>query len=179
MLAYITTHEMFHLWNANFNVADRTSVEALYWFSEGAAEYYTWRNFVGGGLADEDAFRAELAKRHEAYMAARDAEKGALSMSAAGATKLARYDLIYSGGMLAVAALDSHIRSASNGEKSLDDALRLLQARYTQGSAASFAASDLPELITEATGVDVAEIFTRYIIGTEALPLDRALNEGR
>lgn len=167
MLAYITTHEMFHLWNSNFPIASVSDSDALQWFSEGSAEYYTWLHAVRGGRVDEQTFLAELANRHGQYMAAR----GDLTISAAGTVKLDHYDLIYSGGMMATAALDLTIRAKSSGSKSMDDVLRLLQARYPASADSAFAAAGFPALVKEATGVDVREIFDRYIMGNEALPM--------
>ena len=51
-------------------------------------------------------------------------------MSETGEVKLDHYDLIYSGGMMAVAGLDLRIRSETAGKKSMDDVLRAIQARF-------------------------------------------------
>ena len=57
MLAYITTHEMFHLWNSNFAIASAEDSDALQWFGEGAAEYYTWLYAVRGGRVTGNTWR--------------------------------------------------------------------------------------------------------------------------
>ncbi len=171
MMAYITTHEMFHLWNSNFNLSGHEDVDALQWFGEGAAEYYTWLYSVRNDLVDTTAFLSELGNRYGQYLAARTD----MSMSAAGKVKLDHYNLIYSGGMMAVAALDLQIRSASRGARSMDDVLRLLQSRFPGNGDLALSADDLPAVVREATGIDVSAIFDQYIFGNDPLPMDEFL----
>lgn len=171
MLAYITTHEMFHLWNSNFNIASLEDSDALQWFGEGAAEYYTWLTFLGTGMVDESAFLGELGKRYGSFMASRTDR----SMSGVGPDKLDHYDLIYSGGMMATLALDLAVRAGSENSSSMGDVLKAIQSGYGPLASGVLEADQLPVIVKEVTGVDVSVIFEQYIFGNVELPMSEFL----
>ena len=169
MVAYIVTHEMFHLWNANFHYSGIEAMDDLQWFSEGSAEYYTWLTAVRSERVDIETFLGELGQRYQMYRAARTDR----SLSEAGAVKLDHYDLIYSGGMMAVAGLDLQIRSATRGEKSLDNVLRAIQAQFPSSGTDEFDLGTLPSVVRSVTGVDVGDFFDDYVTGNEEIPMER------
>jgi predicted metalloprotease with PDZ domain len=165
ILRFVTVHEAFHLWNANFRYKGREGKESLYWMSEGTASYYTMRSQLGAGDLPEEAVLGQLADEVEKYLAT----LGELSMVAGGPTKLSNYDLIYSGGFVAAMALDIAIRARSEGRKSLDDVMRSLHsgpARATDLEIGSFG-----EVVESATGVPVDDLLACCIDGAEELPL--------
>jgi predicted metalloprotease with PDZ domain len=69
---------------------------------------------------------------------------------------------IYSRGALMAADMDDRIVAATNGTKSLRDALRALVAATT-ATGRPFDVDRFPELIQSATGVDVRAIFERWM----------------
>lgn len=165
MLRFVTVHEAFLLWNANFPYRGREGKESLYWMSEGTASYYTMRSQLGAGDLSAEAALSQLGDEVEKYLAAIDR----LSLVAAGPTKLSNYDLIYSGGFVASMALDIAIRARSEDRHSLDDVMRSLHSgagRDIELDVASFG-----ELVEQTTGVSVSDLLACCIVGAERLPL--------
>ncbi len=164
-LRFITVHEAFHLWNANFPYRGRDGTEGLYWMSEGTASYYTLRSQLGAGdLTQQDVLGRlgeEVAKYFEAL--------GDLSMVDGGPTKLTNYDLIYSGGFVASMALDIAIRSRSEDRHSLDDVMRSLHSG--PGRELELDATAFGELIESTTGISVRGLLDCCIVGAKRLPL--------
>lgn len=165
VLRFVTVHELFHLWNANFTFAPDGGLESLYWMTEGTASYYTMRSQLGHNELSEEAVLRQLEDEITKYLAARSD----LSLVAAGAQKLHHYDLIYSGGFAASLVLDAEIRSRSGGRSSLDDVMRALGSgsyRDTPLDVTSFAT-----VVESTTGVDVRTLVDRCIARPDALPL--------
>ncbi len=165
---YITTHEMYHLWNANFNYEN---LPELYWFTEGFAEYATFLTALRGGDLDQKTFLVQLAGRYQNYHDV----FGDLSMAEAGAAKLDHYDLIYSGGMLAALALDINIREQSSHAFSLNTLHQYIYANYSPGSQTGLTNDELISAIQRSTHIDTRQFFERYIKGTSKLPIDQVL----
>jgi predicted metalloprotease with PDZ domain len=161
-LAYIVTHEVFHLWNARLEYDDERD---FYWFTEGFAEYYTFRQMLAAGLWDEATQRSQFAERAELYRS----KSGSLSLRAAGQHKLENYDLVYSGGLMAAAALDGLIRKQSRGRHRLDDLLPLLMQQHRRGSGKALTMDALIARIREATGVDAGPFIRHCVIGNETI----------
>lgn len=174
MVRFVTTHELFHLWNAHFPYTDQPARERLYWFMEGTATYYAWRAQVSQGDLTDAEFQALLEQEIATYHAAR----GELSLAEAGADKLQNYDLVYSGGLVAVMLLDEHIRSESSGERSLDDVMRALAGGSTGSKAVVLDGRNLAEVIRRVTGVDVSELLASGIHTPGELPIERVLAAG-
>ena len=169
MLRFVTVHEAFHLWNANFNYRGTQGGESLYWLSEGSASYYALRAQLGVGDLPAETALQQLADETTKYRAVR----GDLDMVAAGPTKLEHYDLIYSGGFVATMALDLAIRTRSKDRHSLDDVMRSLHSgtgRETALDVQSFTA-----LVESTTGVSVVDLVDCCIEGTEELPITELL----
>jgi predicted metalloprotease with PDZ domain len=165
MLRFITVHEVFHLWNANFHYGGPDEQESLYWMSEGTANYYTARSQLGAGDVSEEAVLGQLADEVRKYRAA----LGKLSMVAGGRTKLSNYDLIYSGGFMASLALDVAIRVRSEDRHSLDDVMRSLHSG--PGRRVDLDVATLGDVILSTTGVSVDDLLTCCIEGAAELPL--------
>jgi predicted metalloprotease with PDZ domain len=168
ILSYMTAHEIFHLWNAAWRVGQDDS-SALQWLAEGAAEYYTFLTLLRRGDLDRETFLGMVAERCAKYLDA----QGELSLVRAGAEKLDHYDLIYSGGMMAVAALDLTVRHETGNRHSFDDVLRYLDSTYSGEGESRLSLRSLPAAIQEATGVDTGQLMQRCIVDDERLPLER------
>src|SRR3546814_15342705 len=71
------------------------------------------------------------------------------------------------------------MRRDTGGARSLDDVMRLLWQRYGRdfyrGKAHGLPENALPELVREATGVDVRRFVARYAYGTADVPLAELL----
>ena len=80
--------------------------------------------------AEDRALMEQFGERAGLYLAALKTR----TIKDGGSTKLnggqESYDLVYSGGLMTIAALDAIIRDKSNGEQSFDDALREIEQRY-------------------------------------------------
>ena len=68
---------------------------------------------------------------------------------------------VFSRGALMAADMDDRIRERTGGAKSLRDALRFL-VTWTREHRRAFETDELPDLIREAAGVDVRDIFARW-----------------
>ena len=169
MLAYIVIHEVFHLWNADM---DYDNAADFYWFTEGGAEYYTFRELYRQGVYDEDTFLAQINERAELYEKA----SGNLSMVEAGKTKMEQYDLVYSGGLFAIAALDMRIAKQTDGKHRLDSVLPILFERVRKGGDEALTFDGFIGAIQEQTGVDTRDLFDTYIIGDNTLPNDELIS---
>ena len=60
------------------------------------------------------------------------------------------------------AEIDDRIRTETKGTKSLRDSLRFL-LRWTQHNQRPFEVEELPKIFTDATGVDVRDIFASWL----------------
>src|SRR5690606_18527680 len=85
----------------------------------------------------------------------------------------------YTKGALVALGLDLTIRRDSGGARSLDDVMRLLWQRYGRdfyrGKPQGLPEDALPELVREATGVDVRRFVARHAYGTADVPLAELL----
>jgi predicted metalloprotease with PDZ domain len=81
----------------------------------------------------------------------------------------------YTKGALVALGLDLLIREKSGGTRSLDDVMQLLWQRFGrdfyQGKPQGLPETVMPELIFDATGVDVGDFVARHVDGTEDVPL--------
>lgn len=132
------------------------------WFAEGFGQYAAIQA-VAAGTPDPAAFRAGmLERRFRANVSSAPAFLTALPLVDLSRVASTRYAedfrtgrLVFSRGGLMAAAIDDRIQRESKGARSLRDALRHLVA-WTAREHRAFTLDELPALIREATGVDVA-----------------------
>lgn len=132
------------------------------WFAEGFGQYAAIQA-VAAGTPDPAAFRAGmLERRFRANVSSAPAFLTALPLVDLSRVASTRYAedfrtgrLVFSRGGLMAAAIDDRIQRESGGARSLRDALRHLVA-WTAREHRAFSLDELPALIREATGVDVA-----------------------
>lgn len=132
------------------------------WFAEGFGQYAAIQA-VAAGTPDPAAFRAGmLERRFRANVSSAPAFLTALPLVDLSRVASTRYAedfrtgrLVFSRGGLMAAAIDDRIQRESKGARSLRDALRHLVA-WTAREHRAFSLDELPALIREATGVDVA-----------------------
>ncbi|MCH7592785.1 MAG: hypothetical protein IH989_08410 [Planctomycetes bacterium] len=176
-LAHVISHEIFHLWNSGIEVDDIESGWAE-WLGEGfTAEYFSYVAGLRLGDLDENAFLSHMAEHWNLYAAKHN---GKLNLMAAGKEKDDNYDLVYSGGFVAAAALDFEIRSATSNAKKLDDLIPLLIKRYprqaAEGGKSKSAALTMKILLDEVRtlfGESVMQTLKTYVQSPELIPFPR------
>ena len=89
-----------------------------------------------------------------------------------GELKHDHWGLIYSGGMFVAIAQDMQIRSASNNEKSVDDMMRIM---FDNFSDETYGIDDVERELSNLNSESQKDFFSRYIVGTERLPLSQFL----
>ena len=188
----LVSHEYFHTWNvkrikpAAFAPYDllRENHTRLLWVFEGFTSYYDELMLWRSGVIDQNTFLERQA--HVIGLVHRTG--GRLKQSTAESsfdtwTRFYKQDenspnalvSYYSKGALVALALDLYIQHHSQQQHSLDDVMRLMWQRYGRdfyrGKPVGVAENAMPELIFEATGVDVSDLITRYAEGREDPPL--------
>lgn len=188
----LVSHEYFHTWNvkrikpAAFAPYDllRENHTRLLWVFEGFTSYYDELMMWRAGVIDEQTFLDRQAR----VISMVQRTKGRLKQSTAESsfdtwTRFYKQDenspnalvSYYSKGALVALALDLHIQQQSQGERRLDDVMRLMWQRYGvnfyQGQPIGIPEDAMPALILEATGVDCSELITLYAEGREDPPL--------
>ncbi|HVR39558.1 MAG TPA: PDZ domain-containing protein [Thermoanaerobaculia bacterium] len=183
MLA-ISAHELFHLWNvkrivpAVFSPYDY-SVETptrLLWAMEGITSYYGELTLLRAGLWDEGDYLEHLCKEIETLESsparqflslAQASFDGWIQEASHMHDRANAWFSFYNKGEVVSALLDLRIAQATNGEKSLDDVMRILWDEY--GRTRRGLEEDAIERVV-ARVADVGDFFERYVDGTEPLP---------
>jgi predicted metalloprotease with PDZ domain len=188
----LVSHEYFHTWNvkrikpAAFAPYDlsRENHTRLLWVFEGFTSYYDDLMLLRSGVIKHTDYLARLSKvistvgrtggRHKQSVAdsSFDAWTRYYKQDENSPNALVSY---YTKGSLVALGLDLLIREQSQETRSLDDVMRLLWQRYGRdfytGGDTGLEESALPQLILDATGVDVSDFIARYAYGMEDVPL--------
>jgi len=180
----LLAHEFFHVWNVkrmrpeefwayDYETENYTS---LLWLAEGFTAYYDDLICLRAGVLEVDDYLAILGQSLTTCLSASGRQKQSLSAASYDAwIRLYRPDEntrnstqnYYVNGSLAALSLDLTIRSATDGRRNLDDALRqLYRATYTRGR--GYRRSDVEQCLAEAAGRDLKTILTQLVDG----PLD-------
>ena len=180
----IVSHELFHVWNvkrivpAAFSPYDywQETPTRLLWVMEGLTSYYGELSLVRSGVWSEERYLEHLRKEIETLegMPARlHLPLSQMSFDGWLASPAHMHDLanasysFYNKGELVSALLDLTIRRATDGEKSLDDVVRLMWEEY--GVPRRGLEEDGFERLV-ARVADVGDFFARYVDGVEPLP---------
>ena len=190
-------HEFFHLWNVKrlrpvglgpFNYSREVYSRSL-WFVEGLTTYYSYVNLLRSGIWGEKEFLDRLA---DEVRALREAPGRKLMSAESSSFHAWFYDRspqmqetnfanttisYYNKGALLGMLLDLEIRSATHGEKSLDDVMRLMYQKFYESPATTYylhgrgyTEKDILDAVNQVSGVDFAPFFQQYIAGTIPLP---------
>jgi len=185
-LLAITAHELFHVWNvkrilpAKFAPYDywRETPTRLLWVMEGITSYYGEMTLLRSGLWSVERYLKHLANEIQTLEAlparahlslSQVSFDGWLSDPAQMHDHQNAWFSFYNKGEIVAALLDLTILRATNGERSLDDVLRLLWEEYGKRGAA------LEEDAFEravARIADVGDFFVRYVDGIDMLPYE-------
>lgn len=139
------------------------------WFAEGFGQYAAIQA-VAAGTADPAAFReGMLQRRFRANVASAPPFLKRLPLVDLSRVASTRYAedfrtgrLVFSRGGLMAAAMDDRIQQATNGARSLRDALQYLVA-WTGRERRAFTIEELPRLVREATGVDTQAVVDEWL----------------
>jgi predicted metalloprotease with PDZ domain len=180
----ITAHELFHAWNvkrivpaafAPYDYWNATPTRLL-WVMEGLTSYYGELTLVRSGLWSVERYLTHLesemqlletlpARTHLSLSQA--SFDGWLSDPAHMHDHPNAWFSFYNKGELVSALLDLTILRATNGERSLDDVVRILWNEY--GVTGRGMEEEAMERVV-AQVADVGDFFARYVDGTEPLP---------
>ena len=188
----LVSHEYFHTWNvkrikpaafAPYRLAAESHTRLL-WIFEGFTSYYDDLFLLRSGVIDRPTYLKTLGKQIASVMSMPGRHKQSVAESSFDAwTRYYKQDenaanaiiSYYTKGALVALALDLTIRLATEQTRSLDDVMRLLWERYGrnfyQGNPIGLSEKGFPQLVREATGVDVSDEIQRWAYGREDLPL--------
>jgi predicted metalloprotease with PDZ domain len=169
---YLLAHELFHNWNSRRLGRVKEPQEAMYWFSEGFTDYYTFRLLWRGGLMTLDEYVAKYneALRHYYTSPLRNEPNERVArefFSNAGISRLA-----YWRGRLLAANWEALIRTNSGGKHSLDD---VLLEFFRAGANAELTAESISAAVQRYVKEDVLSDVKRFIDNGELLVPHRKL----
>lgn len=187
----LVSHEFFHTWNVKrlrpaglqtYDWSKENYVEEL-WVAEGTTSYYDDLLLVRAGMMTKEEYLSKLA---EAINTDRE-RPGNLRKSLAessfdawiGYWKSTRHAVnfdtdYYARGAAVSFILDMAIREATRNQRSLDDVLRTMYARFPLGKG-GYTNADLEAVCAEVGGKSFQEFFASYVYGAKQLPWAQAL----
>jgi len=154
------------------------------WFSEGVTDYYGGQLLRRAQLMSTSEYLDGVASNIQSYESTPGRfEQTAESSSFDAWIKYYRPDdnavnssfSYYIRGDILGWLLDLEIRSRTNGQKSLDDAMRYLYENYAKRGV-GFPDSDLEKVFSKVAGSDLSEFFAKYVRGTADIDFDGYLN---
>jgi predicted metalloprotease with PDZ domain len=180
----ITSHELFHAWNvkrivpARFSPYDywNATPTRLLWVMEGLTSYYGELSLVRSGLWSVERYLTHLESEIQLLEALPAREHLSLSQASFDgwlSDPAQMHDhpnaffSFYNKGEVVSALLDLTIRRETNGERTLDDVVRILWNDY--GATGTGLEEEAMERAV-ARVADVGDFFARYVDGTEPLP---------
>ncbi len=188
-----TTHEYFHLYNVKcirpvelgpFDY-DREVLTPLLWVSEGFTVYYESRNLLRAGLVDSDYVLAALSE----FIGTIEGSEGHRHMS----LRQSSYDIwlnffnraangrdvrisYYDKGPILGLLFDIDIRRKTDGQRSLDDLMRLLYNRYYKELGRGFTEREFWSAAEEVAGQPLPTL-RRYVDTTDEIDYEEMLND--
>ena len=192
----LVSHEYFHTWHvkrikpaafAPYKLSSESHTRLL-WIFEGFTSYYDDLFLLRSGVIDRPTYLKTLGKQIASVQSMPGRHKQSVAESSFDAwTRYYKQDenapnaiiSYYTKGSLVALALDLTIRQATHQQRSLDDVMRLLWERYGrdfyQGNPIGLSEKGFPQLVHEATGVDVLDDINRWAYGRQDLPLKELL----
>ena len=187
----LASHEFFHAWNVKrlrpnslepFDYERETDTRAL-WFVEGITSYYDDLFVHRAGLSTREEYLAALSKNILRLQTTPGRRVRSLEEAAGDAwIKLYQPDAnstnstisYYIKGAVVAFLLDTRIRIASKGKRSLDDLMRTAYSRFS--GAHGFQPDEIEQLISEVAGSDQSSFLELLLRTTEELPYFEALD---
>jgi predicted metalloprotease with PDZ domain len=187
----LVSHEYFHLWNVKrihpevlgpFDYQREAYTRCL-WVMEGVTSYYDRYLLVRAGIQKPDKYLEKIAEELGKIAGIPGRRRQSLEESSFDAwIKLYRPDensvnstisYYLKGGIVAL-LLDLEIRYQTQGNKSLDDCMRLLWTRFGRAGR-GFPDDAVQALMEEASGARLDEFFARHVRGRDELDAVRLL----
>lgn len=187
----LASHEFFHTWNVRrlrprplvqYDYENEVYLRSL-WIAEGVTSYYDDLQLARAGLISQKEYLATLSKQIETLQTTPGRNIQSLVDSSHDTwIKLYRPNensgnaqvSYYNKGAVAAFLLDTEIRSATDGKKSLDDVMRLLYQRHSGD--VGYTPGDFRSIVSEVAGTELTEWFARYIDGVDELDYTKALD---
>ncbi len=187
----LCSHEYFHSWNIKRIKPDvflpydlsQESYTPLLWAFEGFTSYYDDLTLLRCGLIDEESYLELLGQTITRVIRGSGRLKQSVTDSSFDAwSKFYKQDenspnaivSYYAKGSLIALALDLSIRTNSNGERSLDDVMRVLWRDYGKPHV-GISQQQMETLIREIAGEEIAPLLENALYGTDDLPLEALL----
>ncbi len=162
-------HELFHYWNGAGRIQG-TDHRFTEWFSEGFTEYYASLTLVRTGIVPVELWYKKLEIYMSRFFVTRNMFPGDKpSLVEAGMDKQHNWLLIYGGGASVALMLDIEIRSITDGQKSLDNVMRLMDKRFGD-TGKTYTTKDVLAIVNEVSGQDFTNFFEQYVMGNSGLP---------
>lgn len=187
----LASHEMFHTWNVKrlrpvalgpFDYENEVYTRSL-WVAEGITSYYDDLFLRRAGLMDDGEYFEALSVNIKSVQERPGRAVQSLADSSFDAwIEYYRPDensantsiSYYTKGAAVAWLLDTAIREASHGRRSLDDVLRLAYERHAGGT--GFTTEQFRGIVAEVAGRPLDDFFTRYVDGTAELDYQPALD---
>ncbi len=187
LLADVTAHEFFHLWNVkrirprSLEPVDytRENYSPSLWFSEGVTSTVGLYTLLQTGDIDESRFRGQLADVIEQLQAspAHTRQSAEASSMDAWLEKYAEYRKpersisYYDKGEMLGVLLDLQLREDTHGTKSLQDLFRLLNVNYAKRGKLFADSEELQQAVKAVSpATDSKEFFEKYVAGLDEIP---------
>jgi predicted metalloprotease with PDZ domain len=187
----LVSHEYFHVWNVKrlrpvelgpFDYEREVHTRSL-WLAEGVTSYYGDLGLRRSGLSTRDQYLRSLSRA----IGSLQRTPGRLVTSAEAASFDTWIQLYrpnentpntaisyYTKGQIVGFLLDAKIRKATEGRRSLDDALKVAYERY--GGERGYTAEEFRTVAAEVAGADLSQWFRNALETTEELDYTEALD---
>ncbi|MDP1570099.1 MAG: PDZ domain-containing protein [Vicinamibacterales bacterium] len=187
----LVSHEYFHVWNVKrlrpvalgpFDYEHENYTESL-WVAEGVTSYFGDLLVRRAGLSTRGEYLEGLSTE---IANLQNAPGRAVQTTAASSfdTWIKQYRpdenspntaiSYYTSGQVISFLLDAKIRAATNGQRSLDDGMRLAYQRYSGPT--GYTPDEFHAVMSEVAGVDLAPWFARVLTTTEEFDYTEALH---
>jgi predicted metalloprotease with PDZ domain len=187
----VAAHEFFHLWNvkrirpATLDPVDYTKEQytRALWFAEGVTSTYAAYTLVRTQLWSKEQFYFDLSQQIS-ELEARPANQWQSAEESSLDAWLEKYPLYnrpqesvsyYGKGQVLGVLLDILVRDRTDNEKSLDDVLRLMNAKFAKQNKAYRDSLDVRLTVEEIAGGSFEDFFRRYVAHAEPLPYGQIL----
>ena len=187
----LVSHELFHAWNVKrlrpielgpFDYENEMHTESL-WVVEGITSYYGDLGVHRAGLSTVGEYLEALSRQIRGLQTTPGREVQPVALASYDAwIKYYRADenssntsvSYYTKGAVLGFLLDTRIRAATGGAKTLDDVMRMAYARFS--GARGYTPEEFRATAREVAGVDLSAWFTRALDTTEELDYTEALD---
>lgn len=185
-LVKLSAHEIFHLWNIKrIRPESLTPIDYItppktnnLWFAEGVTEYYAQRSLLKAGLISPQSYLQDVAREIARFRntdgSRFTADESSQYVWEANNSRGWGGMSFYNRGYLIGLCLDLKIRATTQGEKSLDDVMRLLNSpgKYESG----VSENGIRDAVNQVVGQNFTPFYHRLCRTTEAPPFLECLS---